>query len=132
MRKAFTMIELIFVIVIIGILSAAAIPKLAATRDDAKAAAAVTNLSTCIMDISTKYTASGNDEASTAACNSVFQNAGVSYDCWTLTNTDTTDGNVTVNNGGASTEVWCTEARKTADHLDLNGTHQFGASKIIR
>jgi len=32
---AFTMIELIFVIVVIGILSAIAIPKLAASRDDA-------------------------------------------------------------------------------------------------
>ena len=35
MKKAFTMVELIFVIVIIGILSAIAIPKFAATRDDA-------------------------------------------------------------------------------------------------
>ncbi len=34
-RKAFTMIELIFVIVVIAILSAIAIPKFAATRDDA-------------------------------------------------------------------------------------------------
>ena len=34
-RKAFTMIELVFVIVIIGILSAIAVPKFAATRDDA-------------------------------------------------------------------------------------------------
>lgn len=34
-KKAFTMVELVFVIVIIGILSAVAIPKLAATRDDA-------------------------------------------------------------------------------------------------
>ncbi len=34
-RKAFTMIELVFVIVVIGILSAIAIPKLAVTRDDA-------------------------------------------------------------------------------------------------
>ncbi len=34
-RKAFTMLELVFVIVVIGILSAIAIPKLAATRDDA-------------------------------------------------------------------------------------------------
>ena len=35
MRSAFTMLEITFVIVIIGILSAIAIPKFAATRDDA-------------------------------------------------------------------------------------------------
>jgi len=35
MRKGFTVIELVFVIVVIGILSAIAIPKFAATRDDA-------------------------------------------------------------------------------------------------
>ena len=34
-RKAFTMIELVFVIVVIGILAAIAIPKFAMTRNDA-------------------------------------------------------------------------------------------------
>jgi len=34
-KNAFTMIELVFVIVVLGILAAVAIPKLAATRDDA-------------------------------------------------------------------------------------------------
>lgn len=37
-RKAFTMIELVFVIVVLGILAAVAIPKFAATRDDAQMA----------------------------------------------------------------------------------------------
>jgi general secretion pathway protein G len=36
MKKAFTMIELIFVIVILGILSSVAISKMAVTRDDAE------------------------------------------------------------------------------------------------
>jgi len=35
MKKGFTLIELVFVIVVIGILSAIAIPRFAATRDDA-------------------------------------------------------------------------------------------------
>lgn len=37
-RVAFTMIELVFVIAVLGILAAIAVPKLAATRDDAEIA----------------------------------------------------------------------------------------------
>jgi type II secretory pathway pseudopilin PulG len=62
------MIELIFVIVIIGILAAVAIPKLAATRDDAQNAKSCANISTCIGDLAATYTATGTADSGTQAC----------------------------------------------------------------
>ncbi len=53
-RNAFTMLELVFVIVVIGILSAVAIPKFAATRDDAVIAKARTTIAALRSGIATE------------------------------------------------------------------------------
>ncbi|MCI7464299.1 MAG: type II secretion system GspH family protein [Campylobacter sp.] len=60
MKKGFTMIELIFVIVILGILASVAIPRLAATREDAEISAAVANLRTLVNDATAYYTVKGS------------------------------------------------------------------------
>ena len=60
MKKGFTMIELIFVIVILGILASVAVPRLAATREDAEVSAAVANLRTLVSDASAYYVANGH------------------------------------------------------------------------
>ena len=58
-RKAFTMVELIFVIVVIGILAAIAMPKLSATRDDAAISRIVANQRILLQDFQNYYTAKG-------------------------------------------------------------------------
>ena len=60
MKKGFTMIELIFVIVILGILASVAIPRLAATREDAEIATTIANLRTLLSDASSYLVAKGD------------------------------------------------------------------------
>ena len=70
MKNAFTMVELVFVIVIIGILSAIAVPKFAATRDDAlisKARSEVAALRSAIATERQKRILQGNFLAVTTA-----------------------------------------------------------------
>jgi len=125
MRPAWTVIELIFVIIIIGLLGGIAIGKLSTTRDDAKLSATVANMNICIQDAYNHYTATHLD----------YTQADHSYAC-DLNNTkcydiiyaiDGVDFNVTIN---TTREFYCADIENVGGHLAKS--YDFGGIGVER
>jgi general secretion pathway protein G len=72
-HKAFTMIELIFVIVILGILGAVAVPRLSATHDDAEIAKNSEYIMGIMTEISTYSIANGESKDNLTDMSSILQ-----------------------------------------------------------
>ncbi|MDP3588691.1 MAG: prepilin-type N-terminal cleavage/methylation domain-containing protein [Sulfuricurvum sp.] len=123
-RSGFTMIELIFVIVILGILAAVAIPKLAATRDDAKASKAANDLATYIADVGSYYTAKGALDITSNATNVVLANDGC------FTGAVSGSSAITIAAGASSGAAGCLGANSIASKAGNIGTKVFGGSGV--
>jgi len=154
MRAGFTMIELIFVIVIIGILASVAIPRLAATRDDAKISKTVSNLKVVLNDSKSYYAAhGGNDWVSGSAVNwntvtdavdatqgakdvtNAINIKGDQANCFTVTPANDANGTTLTVTYIGDTDVVCTKAKALAANAgivstDGNKTVQLGGQSV--
>ncbi|MEN4045967.1 type II secretion system protein [Sulfurimonas sp. NWX367] len=142
-RAGFTMIELIFVIVILGILAAVAIPKLAATRTDAQVSKISTEAATLVSELGTFYTAQGTFKGKDTAditnislktADNDLQNNDTivlgddnNNTCLEIKFNNVDDGNITVSADNASGTV-CTAVKEAT--ADLQKTYNFGGSNV--
>lgn len=119
-KKAFTIIEIIFVIMIVGILSATVIPRLNMMRDDAKISLCVQEATQFLSELSTYYTSkslfTNVSEMTNLETNLTLRGNGFSED--TNMNIPTIAGN------GASVLYKCDgfDAVEFQASIDVNGT----------
>ncbi|MDD4882830.1 type II secretion system protein [Sulfuricurvum sp.] len=135
MRNAFTMIELVFVIIILGILAAVAILRLQATRDDAQNVVIAQNIMTAAGEIASYAVAMGETNESLSVMSNgikelvsqgkaslntaekvAYVHRGSVDDCVIIdVNSSSLDENLTLSYGSAGGDTLCLGLQKVVD-----------------
>jgi len=150
-KKAFTLMELIFTIVIIAILAAIAIPRLAATVDDAKISVSLNHIGTLINDFSSYYTTHEqfssnindmtniNDINYTTPWNAATQSGILAY--YTLDEQNNLErcidlhlsnieGNITIKSFSSAQGTICKNLQMTPTYLKFVGEKLVGGKRV--
>ena len=115
-RNAFTMIELVFVIVILGILSAVALPKIMASKDDAQVVAETTNAKQNIKNAAAEFLSQG-----------AYVSNYPDTKCYSFTAQE--DGDFIVSQINEATDL-CTKVHSSDFAQGLEDTYKNGGLKI--
>ena len=121
MRAGWTMIELIFILIVIGILASIAIGKLSTTRDDAKLSADVSNMNICIRDVAANYAATRIADMNITSCNNVL--------CYTI-DMNVSTMNVEINESAVTAFNFCADVENVGGHLVKS--YQFAGQSVRR
>ena len=134
-RSGFTMIELIFVIVILGILAAVAIPKLMATRSDAKISKMASNIQTAKNEIAAYVTATGKFESNGSKMSNVIHEMEIAGTAVNDTSNKTTTFKTEDNSGNLEDCIkfdWSGDRNLTISHLNGSGDICKGVQKLVK
>ena len=136
MKSAFTLVELIFTIIIIALLASISIPRFNATKDDAKTSSIVTQLADCITFAGTRYTGLGSISLNSMSCKMAQKCFDINIE-----NNNPKSGKIIVKSGSGVSSAedkdkdYCQVAYKIADRNGLSSSdgkeHDFGATHVV-